>query len=185
MRAQSKAQGRSGAGCSGIRVRVASAGLLLGATIAFTAPANAGSPIAAAGRFFVVAQAMIPPTGRNDAENPMPLEERMRRRFPQPVRVSDLIDLPVLDANNSTIGFVRKVVRTSQGKVRLIVSYSRWFGWFGRPVAVPIEAVIILGRQLASVDMQPSEYAAAPTWEGKDALILQNDETVLVGLGRS
>jgi PRC-barrel domain len=108
----------------------------------------------------------------------------MQRRFPQPVRVGDLIGLPVLDDNDSTIGFVRQVVRTSEGKIKLIVSYSRWFGWFGQPVAVPIEAVIILGRQLASVDMAPSEYAAAPTWQEKDALILQNGETILVGLGR-
>jgi PRC-barrel domain len=127
---------------------------------------------------------MIPPTGMNDAEKPMPMEERTQRRFPQPVRVGDLIGLPVLDDNDSTIGFVRQVVRTSEGKIKLIVSYSRWFGWFGQPVAVPIEAVIILGRQLASVDMAPSEYAAAPTWQEKDALILQNGETILVGLGR-
>ena len=74
----------------------------------------------------------VPPTGMNDAEKPMPMEERMHRRFPQSVRVGDLIGLPVLDDDDSTIGFVRQVVRTPQGKIRLIVSYSRWFGWFGR-----------------------------------------------------
>jgi hypothetical protein len=52
------------------------------------------------------------------------------------------------------------------------------------PVAVPIEAVVILGRQLASVDMLSSEYAVAPTWQGEDALILQNEETIRVALGR-
>jgi hypothetical protein len=52
--------------------------------------------------------------------------------------------LPVLDENDSTLGFVQQVVRTPQGTVKLVVSYSRWFGWFGRPVAVPIEAVVIL-----------------------------------------
>jgi hypothetical protein len=158
--------------------------LALGLATALVAPSNATTPVAATDAVFGVAQAMIPPTGMNDAEKPMPMEERMQRRFPQPVRVGDLIGLPVLDDNDSTIGFVRQVVRTSEGKIKLIVSYSRWFGWFGRPVAVPIEAVIILGRQLASVDMAPSEYTAAPTWQGKDALILQNGETILVGLGR-
>jgi len=108
----------------------------------------------------------------------------MHRRFPQPVRVGDLIGLPVLDDDDSTIGFVRQVVRTPDSKIKLIVPYSRWFGWFGRPVAVPIEAVVILGRQLASVDMSPSEYAAAPTWQGQDVLILQNDEIIQVALGR-
>ena len=44
-----------------------------------------------------VAQAMVPPTGMDDANKPMPMVERMNRRFPQPVRVGDLIGLPVLD----------------------------------------------------------------------------------------
>ena len=110
---------------------------------------------------------MVPPTGMDDADKPMPMVERMNRRFPQPVRVGDLIGLPVLDDRSSTLGFVRKVVRTAAGKTELIVSYSRWFGWFGRPVAVPIEVVGIEGRQLASLDMPRSEYAAAPTWQAK------------------
>jgi hypothetical protein len=39
----------------------------------------------------------------------------MRRRFPQPVRVGDLIELRVLNDHHVTIGFVRHVVRTPQG----------------------------------------------------------------------
>ncbi|HEY7244988.1 MAG TPA: PRC-barrel domain-containing protein [Xanthobacteraceae bacterium] len=158
--------------------------LTLGLAVGLIAPSNAATAVTATDAHFVVAQAMVPPTGMTDAEKPMPMEERMHRRFPQPVRVGDLIGLPVLDDGDSTIGFVRQVVRTPEGKVRLVVSYGRWFGWFGRLVAVPIEAVVILGRQLASVDMPPSEYAAAPTWQGKEAVTLQSEETIRVGLGR-
>ena len=32
------------------------------------------------------AQAMVPPTGMEDASKPMPMLDRMNRRFPQPVR---------------------------------------------------------------------------------------------------
>jgi hypothetical protein len=103
-------------------------------------------------------------------------EAIMSRRFPQKVRVGDLIGLPMLDDNDVTLGHVERVVRTPQGKIRLIVDYSKWFGWFGRPVAVPIEVVAILGHQIASLDMQPAEYAAAPTWtSGKDVVIPDND----------
>jgi|SRR6516165_2967350 len=165
-------------------VRRIAAALILGLAIGFIAPPNAAMPVTRRDAAFVMAQAMVPPTGMNDAQKPMPMEERMHRRFPQPVRVGDLIGLPVLDDDDSTIGFVRQVVRTPDSKIKLIVPYSRWFGWFGRPVAVPIEAVVILGRQLASVDMSPSEYAAAPTWQGQDVLILQNDEIIQVALGR-
>jgi hypothetical protein len=133
----------------------------------------------------VLAQAMVPPTGMDDASRPMPMVERMNRRFPQPVRVGDLIGLPVLDDRSSTLGFVRHVVRTAAGKIELIVSYSRWFGWFGRPVAVPIEAVGIEGRQVASLDMAGSEYAAAPTWQGRDATALPDDATIRIALARN
>ena len=133
----------------------------------------------------VLAQAMVPPTGVDDANRPMPMVERMNRRFPQPVRVGDLIGLPVLDDRSSTLGFVRRVVRTAAGKIELIVSYSRWFGWFGRPVAVPIEVVGIEGRQLASIDMPRSDYAAAPTWQGQHATALPDDATIRIALARN
>jgi PRC-barrel domain protein len=96
----------------------------------------------------------------------------MNRRFPQKVKVGDLIGLPVLDDNDVTLGRVQRVVHTSEGEIKLIVGYSKWFGWFGRPVAVPIEVVAILARQIASLDMPPAEYEAAPTWtEGRDTPI--------------
>jgi hypothetical protein len=132
----------------------------------------------------ILAQAMLPPTGMMDAQHPMPMNERMLRRFPQPVRVGDLIGLPILDQEASTLGYVRQVVRTPQGEIELIVSYGRWWGWFGRRVAVPIEVVGIEGRQLVSLDMPPHEYAAAPTWQGKDATILPADATIRIALAR-
>jgi hypothetical protein len=111
-------------------------------------------------------------------------EAKMSRRFPQKVLVGHLIGLPVLDDNDVTLGLVQKVVRTPEGKIKLIVSYSKWFGWFGRPVAVPIEVVAILGRQINSVDMKPAEYAAASTWSlGRDQVI-PDDEIIRIALGR-
>ena len=146
-------------------------------------PADATTPVS--NPPIVVAQAMVPPTGMDDANKPMPMVDRMNRRFPQPVRVGDLIGLPVLDDRSSTLGVVRQVVRTAAGKIELIVSYGRWFGWFGRPVAVPIEVVGIEGRQLASLDMPRSDYAAAPTWQGRDATALPDDATIRIALARN
>lgn len=133
---------------------------------------------------FRLAQAMVPPTGMMDAQHPMPMNQRYLKRLPQPVRVGDLIGLPLLDLNASTLGYVRQVVLTPRGKIDLIVSYSRWWGWFGRPVAVPIKVVGIEGRQLVSLDMPPSAYAATPTWKGNDAKSLRADATIRVALAR-
>jgi PRC-barrel domain len=111
-------------------------------------------------------------------------EQKMQKRFPQPVRVGDLIGLRVLDDDDSTIGRVRQVVRTPEGKIKLIVTYGGWLGFGARPVAVPIEVVAILARQINSVDMQPREYDAAPTWAGTGAQVLPNDEMIRIALGR-
>jgi hypothetical protein len=156
----------------------------LGLAIFLLARAGAAMPAAAAADAFVVAQAMVPPTGMEDANKPMPMEERMRARFPQQVRVGDLIGLPVLDESASTIGHVTKVVRTKDDKIALIVAYGGLFGWGARPVAVPIEAVGVLGRQIASLDMAPSQYASAPSWRDASAQALPDDATIRIALAR-
>ena len=128
----------------------------------------------------ILAQQTAAPADKDDDS----LEAKYKRRYPQPTKVGHLIGLPVLDDNDVTLGHVQKVVRTPEGKIELIVSYSKWFGWFGRPVAVPLEAVVILALQLDSVEMQPEDYAEAPTWtEGKDQ-VLADDDIVRVALGR-
>jgi hypothetical protein len=123
-------------------------------------------------------------------QTPMPTnaEARMARRWPQPVRVGDLIGLPVLDDDNATLGHVRAVVRSPQGKVKLIVSYGGplggWLNWGGRPVAVPLEAVGIFGRQIAAVDMAPKEFAAAPTWVAGADQPIRPEQTIRIALTR-
>lgn len=114
-------------------------------------------------------------------------EQRMRARYPQPVRVGDLIGLPLLDASHSTLGHIRAVVRSKDDKIALIVGYGGVFGfpgWATRPVAVPIEVVGIRGRELASLDMPRAEYTTSPTWQRNDDDVLSTESTVLVALCR-
>src|SRR5499427_3777308 len=141
-------------------------------------PTNATTPLPAGSRQIVVAQTMIARTGMMDAQNPMPMKERYLRRFPQPAQVNHLIGMPVLDLYSKTLGYVRKVVRTPAGETEFIVGYSQWWGWFGRPVAVPLEALGIEGGHLVSLDMSPSEYASAPTWHDTRAKPFPADATV-------
>lgn len=130
------------------------------------------------------AQAMLPPTGMVDDVKPMTPEQRMQARFPQNVRVGDLIGLPVLDESSSTLGHVSEVVRTPSDKIELIVAYGGFLGWGTRPVAVPIEVVGIQGREVASLDMPPNEYAKAPTWRGSNAKALPDNATIKIALSR-
>jgi hypothetical protein len=168
-----------------MKLPLAVTALTFGFTFASANQTHAAITAAAIRSGFVLAQAMVPPTGMMDAEHPMPMNERYLRRFPQPVRVGDLIGLPVLDLNASTLGYIRQVVRTPQDKIELIVSYSRWWGWFGRLVGVPLEMVGIEGRQLVSLDMPLREYAAAPTWQNDDAQPLRADAMIKIALARN
>jgi hypothetical protein len=167
------------------RTRIVASGLVLVAAMNSPLPANAKMPPFARSRLIVLAQATVPPTGMMDSQRPMPMNEHYLKRFPQPARVGDLVGLPVLDLNSSTPGYVRQIVRTSAGKIEFIVGYSWFWGWFGRPVAVPLEALGIEGRQLVSLDMRRSEYAAAPTWRDTATTPLSADSFVRVPLGRS
>jgi hypothetical protein len=137
----------------------------------------------------VVGNAIASPSATHE---PTP-EEKMNARFPQPATVRHLIDLPLLDGDDRTIGFIRHVVRTPDGKIKLIVPYSPWFGWvsyqgifdsFRRPVAVPIEVVAILARQIDALDMDRSEFDKAPTWSPQDGTPIPLDETVRIALAR-
>jgi hypothetical protein len=146
------------------RTRIAASALVLATAMNSQLPANAKMPLFARSPLIVLAQATVPPTGMMDSQHPMPMNERYLKRFPQPARVGDLVGLPLLDLKSSTLGYVREIVRTSAGKIEFVVGYSWFWGWFGRPVAVPLEALGIEGRQLVSLDMPRTEYAAAPTW---------------------
>jgi hypothetical protein len=118
-------------------------------------------------------------------------EEKMNRRFPQPIRVGDLVGLPVLDDRDSTIGFVRQVVRGSDGKIQLVVPYGRWFGWLGGPfdryrrlVGVPLERVAMLGRQVAALDMPREDFDNAPAFDARNYAAVPHEDTIRIAITR-
>jgi PRC-barrel domain len=141
----------------------------------------------------VALQCLCMPAFAQNAGQTLSPDAKMNRRFPQPVRVGDLIGLPVLDDDDSTIGYVHDVVRTPAGKIQLVVPYSPWFGWVKaggpfdwnrRPVAVPLETVAILARQLDALDMPREAFDAAPTFRADQATSIGRDEIIKIALGR-
>jgi hypothetical protein len=151
-----------------------------------------------AGAIFVIGAAMTvspaqaastqaPAAGQAKEEKLSP-EEQMRRRFPHPARVRDLIGLPLLDWRDNTLGYIQRVVRTRDGKIQFIVRYGGWFGWIGwwqRPVAVPIEVVALLGPHVTLLDIGPEQIRDAPTWQSSpDIVEIGPDETIRVALTR-
>ena len=135
-----------------------------------------------------LARATTPQDAQPSSDKMLTPEERMRRRYPQPVKVGLLIGLPMLDERDSTYGYIRDVVRTAEGKILLLVPYRAWLGWgptdLGRKVvAVPIEAVAILARQVAALDFSRNDFAVAPAYSG-DAKPLSHDEMIQIAVYR-
>jgi hypothetical protein len=120
----------------------------------------------------------------DDDQEPTP-EEKMEARFPQPVRVGFLIGLPMLDWGDSTIGYIRNVVRTPEGKIELVVGIGGWFGyWPRRAVAVPLEAVAILARQVDALDLSREQIEAEPTLDAAQGQPIDPNDMITIALGR-
>lgn len=135
-----------------------------------------------------IAFATTPQDAQPDPDKSRTPEERMNRRYPQPVKVGFLIGLPVLDQDDSTYGYIRQVVRTSEGRIVLVVPYRAWLAWaptdWGRKsVAVPIETVAILAHQVAALDFSRGDFAAAPDYVPSGA-VLAADETIRIAVTR-
>ena len=135
-----------------------------------------------------IATATTPQDAQPKADKDRTPEERMNRRYPQPVKVGFLIGLPVLDERDSTYGYIREVVRTAGGKIVLVVPYRAWLGWgptdWGRKdVAVPLETVAILARQVAALDFSADDFAAAPAYT-PSGTALAADDTIKIAVYR-
>ena len=135
-----------------------------------------------------LAHATAPQDAQPAADKTLTPEQRMNRRYPQPVKVSFLIGLPVLDERDSTFGYIREVVRTNEGKILLIVPFRDWLGWaptdWGRKtVAVPLETVAILAHQVAALEFSRDDFVAAPAYAG-NGTPLSADETIRIAVYR-
>lgn len=121
------------------------------------------------------------PASHRDGLTP---QERMNRRFPQPVRVGDLIGLPMQDYDDRILGYVERVVRTPDGQIVLVMPFGGWFGYGARRVGVPIETVAILARHLNVLDIAREAFPALPTWTDGQAMAIPANETIRIAISR-
>ena len=114
------------------------------------------------------------------------LADGAARRYPQPVRVGDLLHRQVLRPLESqpSIGRVRTVVMRPDGVVEIVIDYGGIFGFFTRPIAVPIEAIALLGQYLVMLGCTPEQLEALPSFAGAGAKPLAADTTIRVALAK-
>jgi hypothetical protein len=176
-----------------MKLPVAAAAVLIGSGLLLAA-AKAATLDENAGRTVVLAQANIPPTGMGDKDMAMAAahmaeDERMKRRYPQPIRVGALIGARLSDNDSRTIGTIRHVVRTAQGQIDVVVDCCGWFGFGSHAVVVPIAVLGVFGREVASLDWARNAYMNAPAWQSSQwqtsgGVVLADGDTIRIALAR-
>ena len=104
------------------------------------------------------------------------------RRFPQPVRVGAIVGQDLLQPVEAqpVLGRVAAVRMGGDGRVAVVVRTGGVFGFGGRLVAVPGDAVAYLGPQLALVGYTAEQLAGLPT--AGDGAALPGDATIRLGI---
>ena len=122
---------------------------------------------------------MPPPPG-------MSLAQSAAMRFPQPVRVGDLIGRYVLRPVESqqVLGRVRRVVRDAKGQIMVVVDYGGFFGFGGRPIAVPVDAMVLLGQDMEIVAFTPQQLREFPAYSATGSTDVPDDTVIKVGLAK-
>jgi len=132
------------------------------------------------------ARAQSPMPGGMPPPSGMSLAQSAAMRFPQPVRVGDLLHRLVLRPveAQTILGRVRAVVRNAQGDILVVMSYGGFMGIGGRSIAVPVDAMVLLGQDMEVVAFTPQQLAAFPTYTGSGTMTVPDDTTIKVGLAK-
>jgi hypothetical protein len=105
------------------------------------------------------------------------------KRFPQPVRVGDLIDRTVLQPEESrpVLGHFVRVIRLDDGSHAIVIKFGGIWGLGGRDIAIPLDAMVLLGAELEVLDLTPEQLRALPTYGGA-GVVLGADQIIHMGL---
>jgi hypothetical protein len=76
------------------------------------------------------------------------------------------------------------VVRQADGTVGIVMNYGGFWGYFGRQIAVPVNAMVLVGQTMEVVDYEPSQLDKLPNFNPTGTTSLKPDSVIRVGLER-
>jgi hypothetical protein len=122
---------------------------------------------------------MPPPPG-------MSLAGSTAMRFPQPVRVGDLVGRDVLRPveSQNVLGRVRRLVRDGDGQIMVVVDFGGFLGFGRRPIAVPLDGMVLLGQDMEIVAFTPEQLRQFPTFSPSGTTDVADDTIIKVGLAK-
>jgi hypothetical protein len=87
-------------------------------------------------------------------------------------------------ATQNFLGTVEEVVRAADGTVDVVMRFGGFLGLGARPIAVPVDAMVLLGQDMEVVAYTPDQLKALPTYTSGDAKPLPLDSLIKVGLAK-
>ncbi len=127
-----------------------------------------------------------PPAAGQALPSQAELAAQSARRFPQPVRVGDLLHRAVLKPVESqdVLGHVDQVLRGPDGAVSVVMRYGGLLGLGTHPIAVPLDAMVLVGQVLEVIGLTPRQLRELPAYQGGDGVELPDDAVIKVGLAK-
>jgi hypothetical protein len=116
----------------------------------------------------------------------MSLAESAAMRFPQPVHVGDLLGREVLRPVESqdVLGQVRRIVRDRSGQIMVVIDFGGFLGFGSRLIAVPVDAMVLLGQDMEIVAFTPKQLQQFPTLSPSGTTDVPDDTIIKVGLAK-
>jgi hypothetical protein len=116
----------------------------------------------------------------------MSLAASAAMRFPQPVRVGDLVGRDVLRPveSQNVLGHVRQVVRDSSGQIMVVIDFGGFLGFGSRPIAVPVDGMVLLGQDMEVVAFTSQQLRQFPTFSASGRVPIPRDTIIKVGLAK-
>ena len=123
---------------------------------------------------------------KDDEDDDETLAEKAAERYPQPVVAGTLLHRDVLEPLESQplLGHVAGIVRANDGTINVVVNYGGFLGFHTRAIAVPIDAMTLLGDDMEIVDFTPAQLRSFPTFDAAGTTPVPSDQVLRVGLSR-
>jgi hypothetical protein len=109
------------------------------------------------------------------------------KRFPQPVTAGSLLHKKVIAPLESQplLGTVRDIVRASDGAISVIVDYGGFLGFGTHPIAVPPDAMVLVGNVMEIVGYTQAQLNTLPVYAPQPGATPVPPETILkIGLAK-
>jgi hypothetical protein len=107
-------------------------------------------------------------------------------RLSQPVRVGDLLgrDVSRPIESQDILGFARELVRDSNSEIMVVIDFGGFLGFGSRPIAVPMDAMVLLGQDMEIVAFTPEQLSQFPTFSPTGTTPVADDAIIKVSLAK-